>query len=189
MWKWTHDIPHKNTIRCNRSVGIVTGLLAGWSRVWFLVGPRHFSLLQNVQTSHGVHTATYTMGTVGSFPCLQQLVHKADTHVHVVPSLAMSDTTPTLPHTLTACTGTVFVSSYKMGITSRILHLVNSFHRKKLGNCVPILQLQFIKTINYSHCHFNSTGWNCLWWPTSALNTFLLKVCVKPSKSTFITET
>jgi hypothetical protein len=36
-------------------VGMVTRIWIGWSGVWILVGPRDFSLLQNVQTESTHH--------------------------------------------------------------------------------------------------------------------------------------
>jgi len=36
--------------------------------VQFPAGTREYSLLQNVQTGFGVHSASYSMGTKGSFP-------------------------------------------------------------------------------------------------------------------------
>jgi len=51
----------------------------------------------------------------------------------------MSDATITPPHSFLACTQTLFVPSYKRGITSRILYLVYSFQEKQLRKCGPYL--------------------------------------------------
>jgi hypothetical protein len=42
---------------------IVTRLLARWSGVQIPVGARDFSVLQNVHTSNGAHSTSYSMGT------------------------------------------------------------------------------------------------------------------------------
>jgi hypothetical protein len=48
--------------------------------VWFLARGRDFSLLQNVQTSSGVHLPSIWMGTRGSFPRSNVARHEAITH-------------------------------------------------------------------------------------------------------------
>ena len=47
----------------NASVGIETRLRAGRSRFQIVVGATDFSLLQNIQTGAGAHTASYSLGT------------------------------------------------------------------------------------------------------------------------------
>jgi len=49
-------------------VNVVTGLRTGQSRVHILAGSRDLSLLQNFETSSGVHPAFYSVGDEGSFP-------------------------------------------------------------------------------------------------------------------------
>jgi len=50
----------------------VAGVQAGLCGVKFLSGTRDFSLLQHIQSGPGTHPATYLMGSLGSFPRLQQ---------------------------------------------------------------------------------------------------------------------
>jgi hypothetical protein len=45
-----------------------TGLWAGWSEVWALVGARNFSPHHRIQTGSGAHRASYTTVTKGSLP-------------------------------------------------------------------------------------------------------------------------
>jgi hypothetical protein len=56
--------------RRNSSVGIALGYeLDDWgSRVRFPAGAGNFSLHHRVQNGSGAHSASYTMGTRGSFP-------------------------------------------------------------------------------------------------------------------------
>jgi hypothetical protein len=44
------------------------GLRTGWSEIQVPAEVRNFSLHHRVQTDSGVHPASYTMGTGGSFP-------------------------------------------------------------------------------------------------------------------------
>lgn len=48
------------------AVGIVTRLWDGYCAVWIQAGTGGFSLLPNIQTSSGVHPASYSMGVPGS---------------------------------------------------------------------------------------------------------------------------
>jgi hypothetical protein len=63
------EIPLKVKNR-DSSVGIALsyGLDDRGSRVRFLAGAGNFSLHHRVQNGSGVHPASYTMGTRGSFP-------------------------------------------------------------------------------------------------------------------------
>jgi len=53
-------------------VSIVTVPLAGWSWVHILVEAKGFSLLQNIQTSSGAHTAFY-IWVLGFFPRIKAI--------------------------------------------------------------------------------------------------------------------
>jgi hypothetical protein len=61
-----------NTFYLTMGAGIAhwfsAGLQAGWSRVWVAAGTGNFSLHHHVQTGSGAHTASYLIGTRGSFP-------------------------------------------------------------------------------------------------------------------------
>jgi hypothetical protein len=72
---------------CDSSVGIALGYgLDDWSsRVRFPAGAGNFSLHHRVQNSSGAHTASYPMGTRGSFPGVKRLGREAD---HSSPSNA-----------------------------------------------------------------------------------------------------
>jgi len=51
-----------------RSVSINTVLWAGWPGFNSQQGQRIFSFHYHIQTGSGVHSASYPMGNVGSFP-------------------------------------------------------------------------------------------------------------------------
>jgi hypothetical protein len=51
-------------------------------RVRFQTGPKELSLLYSVQMGSGVHTASYPIGTEGTFPAV-----KLTTHLLLVPKL------------------------------------------------------------------------------------------------------
>jgi hypothetical protein len=72
-----------------------------------------FSLLLNIQTRSGAHTAFYTMNTGGSFPRVQGLDHKAHltTHLYLVPTLRMSGETALRPSAFKACAQGRHISS------------------------------------------------------------------------------
>jgi hypothetical protein len=78
----------------NSSVGIVTRVQAGQSRVQVPAGVREFPLLQNVQTSSEAHPISYSMGTRGSLPGGKAVGHETD---HSPPSSVFMEQTQTLP--------------------------------------------------------------------------------------------
>jgi hypothetical protein len=63
--------------------------------VGFMVEARDFSLLQNVQTCPGAHTASYPVGTGGSFPGAREADHSFTSCAEVKNSGA----TQPIPHT------------------------------------------------------------------------------------------
>jgi hypothetical protein len=84
-------------------------LLAGQSRVLTPARARDLSLLQNVQTGHGAHTASYSTGTRGSFPQANNgLDMMLITHPHPGPTLRMNGAILPLPlYTFIACIETI----------------------------------------------------------------------------------
>jgi len=68
IWIWSED----------SILSLVTGLWAGKSGVQFLGGSNNCSLLQNVQTCSGAHTASCSLGTGVLFIGINQPWHEAD---------------------------------------------------------------------------------------------------------------
>ena len=65
-------------------VNIVTVLLAGWSWVQIFVETKHFSLLQNIQTSSWTHPA-FCIRVPGFFPGIKAArTWKLTTDVHLL---------------------------------------------------------------------------------------------------------
>jgi hypothetical protein len=60
-----HDVGQAYLRNRDGSLGIATDWTTG---VRFPLGARDFSVLQSVQTGSGLHSASYPMGTEGSFP-------------------------------------------------------------------------------------------------------------------------
>jgi hypothetical protein len=87
------------TKRSRRSVvGIVTRLWACRSGVRIPVGERDLSLLQNVHTGYEDYPASYSVGT-GILYRACGLDMKLTTHLHLTPSLRISETTQiSTPH-------------------------------------------------------------------------------------------
>jgi hypothetical protein len=93
------------------SVGIVTsyGLDCRGIAVGFPAGIRDFSLYNSVQTGSGVHPASYTMGTWGSFPeGVGEGGVELTTYLHLVRRLTMAQLyicSPTRLHGVFLSTG------------------------------------------------------------------------------------
>jgi hypothetical protein len=71
-------------------VHTVTGLQMGWSRVWCLAGGRDYFNLQNSQAVSRVHSASYSVSNVGSFPGGNWPGIKLTIPLHLVPRLRKS---------------------------------------------------------------------------------------------------
>jgi hypothetical protein len=98
----------------DRAVGIELcyGLDDRGSRFRFPAGAGNFSLHHRVQNGSWAHTASYPMGTRGSFPGVKRPVREADHPLHLVPrsknEWSYSSTPPILFHgmVLSQSTGT-----------------------------------------------------------------------------------
>jgi hypothetical protein len=78
-----------------------------------LVGAMGFSVLQTIQTSYGVHIASYVMNMGGSFPGAKWPGHEVDPSPQLLLSLRMSGTIHL--HPLYACmlwTGKTFLKFF-----------------------------------------------------------------------------
>jgi hypothetical protein len=78
-------------------VSIVIRLQVGWSGVQFLAGPGDVSLLQNVQTSSGSHSDSYSMHTRVLSPESSGNSVKVTTHLYLVSKVRKSGAIPLLP--------------------------------------------------------------------------------------------
>jgi hypothetical protein len=87
-------------------IGIVTRLWVGQFSIPFAVGARDFFLIQNIQSSLGLHIVSYSLSTRISFP-RGEAGYEADHTFCVEPALRMSGAIPLLPMcAFMACTGT-----------------------------------------------------------------------------------
>jgi len=84
---------------------IVTRLWVGQCSIPFAVAARDFSLIQNIQSSSGLHVVSYSLSTGTSFP-RGEAGYEADHAFCVQPTLRMSGAIPLLPIcAFMACTG------------------------------------------------------------------------------------